>query len=54
MHIFYCAGGKFEEVVGVFLAENTHQTLVAEAPDAEPARLVCCQCLALLGLGTGR
>jgi len=24
------------------------------APDAEPMRPVCCQCLALLGLGTGR
>ena len=22
MHIFYCAGGKFEEVAGVFLAEK--------------------------------
>ena len=25
-----------------------------EAPDAEPVRPVYCQCLALLGLGTGR
>jgi len=33
---------------------NTHRTLTAEAPDAEPVRLVCCQCLALLGLGTRR
>jgi len=28
VHIFYCAGGKFGEVAGVFLAEkNTHRTL---------------------------
>ena len=28
MHIFYCAGGKFGEVAGVFLAEK-------HSPDAE-------------------
>ena len=51
MYIFYCTGGKFGEVARVFLA---HRTQAAEAPDAEPARLVCCQCLTVLGLGTGR
>ena len=49
MYIFYCAGGKLGEVAGVF-----HRTLATEAPDAESARPVCCQCLAQLGLGTGR
>jgi len=49
VHIFYCAGGKFGEVAG-----NTHRTLALVAPDAEPMRPVYYQCLALLGLGTGR
>ena len=35
MHIFYCAGGKFGEVVG-----NTHRTLATEAPDAVSERPV--------------
>jgi len=50
---FYCAGGKFGEVVGVFLAENHSPELALVASDAEPMRLVYCQCLALLGLGIG-
>jgi len=35
VHIFYCAGGKFREVAGVFLA---HRTLVLVAPDARSER----------------
>jgi len=27
MHIFYCTGEKFGEVIGVFLIENTHDAL---------------------------
>ena len=37
MHIFYCAGGKFGEVAGVFLA---HRTLAVEATDVESERPV--------------
>jgi len=37
VHIFYCAGGKFGEVAGVFLA---HRTLASRAPDAESERPV--------------
>ena len=48
---FYCAGGKFGEVAGVFL---THRMLATEASDAVSVRPVCSQCLAQLGLGTGR
>ena len=33
---------------------NTHRTLAVEAPNAALMRPVCYQCLALLGLGTGR
>ena len=54
MHIFYCAGGNFGEVAEGFSLRNTHRTLAAEAPDAISVRPVCCQCLAQLGLGTGR
>ena len=33
MHIFYYAGGKFEEVARLFL-RNTFRTQVAETPEA--------------------
>ena len=37
------------------MLRNTHRTLASVALDVEPApRPVCYQCLALLGLGTGR
>ena len=49
VHIFYCAGGKFGEVAGVFLAQKTltgrwlleHRTLRLSVR--------CRQCLAQLG-----
>ena len=49
VHFFYCAGGKFGEVTGVFLAEKTltgcwlleHRTLRLSVR--------CRQCLAQLG-----
>ena len=54
MHIFYCVGGKFGEVAGVFLAEK-------HSPDAGHGSTGRCAyasgvlwCLARLGLGTGR
>jgi len=37
VHIFYCAGGNFGEVAGVFLA---HRTLAFGAPNAESERPV--------------
>ena len=46
MNIFYCAGGKFREVAG-------SPDAGPEAPDAVPARPVCCLLLAVLGLSTG-
>ena len=41
MHIFYCAGGKIGEVVGVFLAEEHSPDAGSEAPDAVSERPVC-------------
>jgi len=41
VHIFYCAGGKFGEVTGVFLAERHLPDAGPEAPDAVPVRPVC-------------
>ena len=41
MHIFYCAGGKFGEVAGVFLAEEHSPDAGSEAPDAVSERPVC-------------
>ena len=38
VYIFHCTGGKFGEVVGVFLA---HRTLALEASDVEAVRPVC-------------
>jgi len=50
VHIFYCAGGKFGEVEGVFLATRRwplrHRML--------SLCVRCSQCQAWLGLGTGR
>ena len=43
---------SLEKLRECFWLRNTHQTLAAEAPDAEPTRPVCCQCLTVLGLGT--
>ena len=40
MHIFYCAGGKFGEVAGVFLTEEHSPDVDSEAPDAVPVRPV--------------
>jgi len=54
MHIFYCAGGKFGEIAGVFLAEQHPPDAGLEAPDAVSVCPVCRQCLAQLGLGTRR
>ena len=41
VHIFYCAGGKIEEVVGMFLAEEHSPDAGSEAPDAASERPVC-------------
>ena len=49
VHIFYCAGGKFGEVAGVFLAEEYSPDAGSEAPDTVSERPVCRQCLAQLG-----
>ena len=40
MHIFYCAGGKFREVTGVFLVEEHSPDADSVAPDAVPVRPV--------------
>ena len=40
MYIFYCAGGKFGEVTGVFLAEEHSLDAGSEAPDAVSERPV--------------
>jgi len=32
--------------------EKSQECFSMEAPDAKPVRLVCCQCLAVLGLST--
>ena len=54
MHIFYCAGGNFGEVVGVFLSPDAS----TEAPDAVHVRPVCRQPSSVRvrhrTLGTGR
>ena len=54
MYIFYYAGGKFAEVAGVFLTEKHSSDTVRGGTGRWPERPVCCQCLALLGLSTGR
>jgi len=41
VHIFYCAGGKIGEVMGVFLAEEHSPDAGSEAPDAVSERPVC-------------
>ena len=41
MHFFYCAGGKFREVAGVFLTEKHSPDAGSEAPDAVSERPVC-------------
>ena len=41
VHIFYCAGGKFGEDAGVFLAEEHSADAGSEAPDAVSERPVC-------------
>ena len=46
MYIFYCAGGKFGEIAG--------SDAVRGGTERWPERPVCCQCLALLVLSTGR
>jgi len=54
-YIFYIAPvGNSEKSREYFSLRNTHRTLAQDAPDAELARPVYYQCLALLGLGTGR
>ena len=40
MNIFYSAGGKFGEVVGVFFAKKHSPDAGSEAPDAVPVRPV--------------
>ena len=40
MYIFYCTGGKFGEVAGVFFAEKHSRDAGLEAPDAAPVRPV--------------
>jgi len=54
VHIFYCTGEKIGEVTRVFLAEKHSPDAGPEAPDAVSVRPVYRQCLAQLGLGTGR
>ena len=49
----YCAGGKFGEVAGVFLAKRHSLDAGPEAPDAVSVHPVCSQCLPQQGLGTG-
>ena len=41
VHIFYCTGGKYGEVAGVFLAEEHSPDAGSEAPDAVSERPVC-------------
>jgi len=53
VYIFYCAGGKFGEVAGVFLIDKHSPDAVHGGTGRWPERPVCCQCLALLGLSTG-
>jgi len=43
VHNFYCTGGKFGEVVGVFLAEKHSPDASPEAPDVALVRPVCRQ-----------